>query len=99
MRIINLQFIYQSKVSRRCRKDIVRKRSIDGPFRNREYNYPIDIEVGSGSNANIIIRRIIAEHLRSAKPEELFFYVVAKFDTGENIFFKTIVPRSEIPKI
>lgn len=99
MRIVNLKIILQKSVSKRARKDVVRKQKADGPYRNREISIDTDIETGAGSGANHEARKIIFNALRKGvRSGELLFYVVAEFEEpGTDNYFKTIVPRSEIP--
>ncbi len=102
IRIIGLQLILQSRVSPKARKDVVRKTSIDGPYRNRKIIIPADIPTGPDSSANIEVRRVISENLRrSVKKGEEVFYVVAEFERTDRAgvfrYFKTIAPRTQIP--
>lgn len=98
-RIINLKIVLQTPVGSRAVKDVVRKGRAGGQFRNREIEIQTDIETGAGSDANNEVRRVIFETLKKkVHKRELLFYVVAEFESdGTNNYFKTIVPRSEIP--
>lgn len=98
MRIVSLKVVFQRPATKRARKDVVRKRSIDGPYQNREMEIETDITAGAGSDANTQVRRVVYEALKHAHKGEKVFYVVAEFEQpGEDNYFKTIVPRSEIP--
>lgn len=99
MKIVSLKIVLQSRVSKRARKDVIRRGEDDGPFRNREVIIDEIIEAGPGSNANAVVRNMIARVLSTHKQGEVMFYVVAEFDRGTGLprDFKTIVPRSKIP--
>ena len=101
MRISHLKIVFQSRVSSRARKSIIRRDDADGPYRNREIEKDVDILVGPDSGANLEVRKLISDELRKHKPGEIFFYVVAEFDRGRNIprYFKTIVPRRAVPAL
>ena len=102
-RIINLEIVFQSRASAKARKNIIRRDSIEGPWRNRSVTIATDIRTGPGSGANTGVREMIAETLkRRTKKGELMFYVIAEFErtSGNEIVskhFKTIAARSEIP--
>lgn len=102
-RIVNLQVVFQSQVSRSARKSVIRRYNADGPYRNRTVDIAVDYDAGPGSGANVAIRHIIADTLKKqTHAGELLFYVIATFEhargqTELSRYFKTIVPRSEIP--
>jgi hypothetical protein len=110
-RIINLQLVLQRYCSERATKNVVRRDNRDGPFKNRTIDIPVNIPIGPDSDANAIIRRLVAEKVRRhAAKAEVLFYVVAEFakedssesDSSESDsgpgdgYFKTVVPRTEI---
>jgi hypothetical protein len=99
IKIIELQITLQARVSSRSRKNVIRKDDAEGPFRNRRIDIACDIECGPDSGANLKVRRVVSEQLKKHKSGEILFYVVAEFDRGSRIprYFKTIVPRSQIP--
>lgn len=97
-RIIRLEVVFQSRVSLRARKDVVRKDSLDGPYRNRTVEINRNIETGPGSNANHLVRHLVSETLKDRKSGEIMFYVRALFEHREPRrqaipYFKTIIPR------
>jgi hypothetical protein len=101
-KIISLEVIFQSRVSPRARKNVVRRDAVEGPYRNRKVtmDLPEALDMGPGSGANIAVRRLVAEELRKHKPDENLFYVVAGFEHYEHgrvsRYFKTIAHRQEI---
>jgi hypothetical protein len=103
IRIVNLQLTIQQRCSVKARKSVVRRDSIEGPFRNTKITIPVDVESGPDSGANMEIRRLVVDALRRYTTKgDMLFYVTAEFErterTGElSRYFKTIIPRSEIP--
>jgi hypothetical protein len=103
LRIINLQITLQQRCSLKARKNVIRRDSIEGPFRNNKIDLPVHIEAGPDSDANLEVRKIVVQALRQySKPGDMLFYVTAEFERTERAgelsrYFKTIIPRSEIP--
>lgn len=99
--IIELELTLQSLVSPRARKNIVRRGSPEGSYRNRKFAMPVSIPIGPDSGANLIVRKFVARQIkRHAAKGDILFYVTAKFKSSRpeiSDYFKTIVPRSEIP--
>jgi len=102
--ITNLQITLQSRVSERAKRDIVRRDSPDGPYRNRKIYIPVNLPTGPDSGANLAVRRIVVDTLRRRTGKgEFLFYVIAEFknSTGKGIpaerYTRTIIARSEIP--
>ncbi len=95
-----LELTFQSPAGRRARKNIVRKESIDGPYRNRKVEILVNVPIGSGSGANIEVRKIIGQNLKKEKGE-ILFYVRAEIERIEKRntyrYFKTIVARQALP--
>lgn len=103
-KIVNLEITLQSRVSSKARKNVVRKDNLDGPYRNRKIQIPVEIDIGPDSGANLIVRSRVVKALRShAGKGEILFYVTAEFEgsaqpgKSPERYFKTIIPRSEVP--
>jgi hypothetical protein len=101
VRITQLQIIFQSRVSPKARKNVIRRDDADGPYRNRKVIINKAIPIGPDSGANLETRRLVSQALHQRKQGENLFYVVAEFDreNGTPRYFKTIVPRDEIPPL
>jgi hypothetical protein len=102
-RIITIEITFQSHVSRKSRKNVVRKRSLDGPYRNTIITIPADIQTGSDSGANLAVRKIVFEEIKKQRKSvsgELLFYARAEFERAEkrhfSRYFKTIIPRQKV---
>lgn len=93
-RITKIVIHYQSPVSERARKRVVRRDRPGGPYRDREEEFKVDIPVGPGSMANLMVRAFIARAFAPRKGEE-FYYVTANFNNDDSLW-RTIVPRTQI---